>query len=213
MTQRLLYVMDPLCSWCWGFAPVIDAIQAAHPDLAIHMVAGGLRPGRRGPLDAASREALGEHWEAVEIASGQAFLSPQDLPEGFSYNTEPPCRALVVARELDVTRVWSLVKQIQQVFYAQALDVTQTALLVDIAEQAGYDRRAFSDSFDAEITKAAIAADFSWTRDLGIAGFPTLLGQRDGQLALLTNGYQSADDVLPLLERWLVAGQAAHPAC
>ncbi|MCR3834450.1 DsbA family protein, partial [Pseudomonas aeruginosa] len=19
---RLLYVMDPMCSWCWGFAPV-----------------------------------------------------------------------------------------------------------------------------------------------------------------------------------------------
>ncbi|MEO8644510.1 MAG: DsbA family protein, partial [Pseudomonas sp.] len=19
--QRLLYVMDPMCSWCWGFAP------------------------------------------------------------------------------------------------------------------------------------------------------------------------------------------------
>lgn len=213
MTQRLLYVMDPLCSWCWGFAPVIDAIQAAHPDLTLHMVAGGLRPGQRDPLDAASRVALGEHWEAVEIASGQPLLSPADLPEGFVYNSEPPCRALVVGRELDVTRVWALVKAIQQAFYAQALDVTRTALLVDLAEHAGYDRRAFSEAFDAEITRAAIAADFSWTRDLGIAGFPTLLAQRSGQLALLTNGYQSAREVLPLLERWLCAGQAKRSGC
>ncbi|WP_022961901.1 DsbA family protein [Halopseudomonas pelagia] len=213
MTQRLLYVMDPLCSWCWGFAPVLDAIQAAHPDLAIHMVAGGLRPGQRDPLDTASREALAEHWEAVEIASGQPFLNPEDLPVGFVYNTEPPCRALVVGRELDVTRVWTLVKAIQHAFYARALDVTQTALLVDLAEQAGYGRRAFSESFDAEITRAAIAADFSWTRDLGIAGFPTLLAQRDGQLALLTNGYQSVSEVMPLLNRWLAAGEARQPAC
>jgi putative protein-disulfide isomerase len=23
---RLLYVMDPMCSWCWGFAPVAKAL-------------------------------------------------------------------------------------------------------------------------------------------------------------------------------------------
>ena len=25
---RLLYVMDPMCSWCWGFAPVVEALAA-----------------------------------------------------------------------------------------------------------------------------------------------------------------------------------------
>ena len=26
MSARLLYVMDPMCSWCWGFAPVAEAL-------------------------------------------------------------------------------------------------------------------------------------------------------------------------------------------
>ena len=26
MASRLLYVMDPMCSWCWGFAPVVAAL-------------------------------------------------------------------------------------------------------------------------------------------------------------------------------------------
>ena len=26
MPARLLYVMDPMCSWCWGFAPVAEAL-------------------------------------------------------------------------------------------------------------------------------------------------------------------------------------------
>jgi putative protein-disulfide isomerase len=38
---------------------------------------------------------------------------------------------------------------------------------------------------------------------LGIAGFPTLLAERNGQLALLTNGYQPLDVLAPLLGRWL----------
>jgi len=40
-------------------------------------------------------------------------------------------------------------------------------------------------------------------QDLGIAGFPTLLAERNGQLALLTNGYQPLTELSPLLARWL----------
>lgn len=212
MIQRLLYVMDPMCSWCWGFAPVIDQIRAGYPDLSIHLVAGGLRPGARSPLDDAARSALAEHWEVVAIASGQPFLTPDDLPEGFVYNTEPACRVLVAGRILDPSKVWALVHAIQYAFYARAEDVSQTLALIDLAEQAGYRRKAFGECFDAELTRAAIAADFSWTRDLGIAGFPTLLAERNSQLALLANGYQSPADVLPLLERWVAAGEGAASA-
>nr|MBA3324286.1 DsbA family protein [Paracoccaceae bacterium] len=43
---HLLYVADPMCSWCWGFAPVIADIRAAFRDrLPLHLVMGGLRPG------------------------------------------------------------------------------------------------------------------------------------------------------------------------
>ena len=40
-------------------------------------------------------------------------------------------------------------------------------------------------------------------QDLGIAGFPTLLAEHNGQKALLTNGYQPLAQLQPLLARWL----------
>lgn len=207
MNQRLIYVMDPMCSWCWGFAPVLRKIRESAPELELRLVPGGLRPGQRTLLDAAARAALAEHWEAVHIASAQPFAHPDQLPAEFVYNTEPACRALIVGRELDSQRVWALLEAIQQAFYVEARDVGQASVLLALAESTGYNPQAFAEQFDAELTRAAIAADFSWTRDLGIDGFPTLLGQRNGQLALLANGYQSADDVLPLFERWWQAGQ------
>lgn len=42
---------------------------------------------------------------------------------------------------------------------------------------------------------------------LGISGFPTLLAERDGMLALLSNGYQPAEGILALLQRWMGAGK------
>src|SRR5690606_34435684 len=94
MSQRLIYIMDPMCSWCWGFAPVLDALQSAHPQLPLHLVVGGLRPGVTDPLSEATRRTLGEHWQAVGRTSGQPLLTPDALPDGFIYNTEPACRAL-----------------------------------------------------------------------------------------------------------------------
>ena len=204
MTARLLYVMDPMCSWCWGFAPVAAALIAQARDAGVptRLVLGGLRSGGSA-LDGSTRRYILEHWQAVAEATGQPFRFDGAMPDGFVYDTEPACRALVTARELDAERVWPLLQLIQRSFYEQGVDVTMVLQLVELAEQAGFDRATFAEALTRADTRAATAADFSWVQDLGIAGFPTLLAERNGQLALLTNGYQPLDSLQPLLGRWL----------
>lgn len=204
---RLLYVMDPMCSWCWGFAPVVEALsaQAQEAGVPLHLVVGGLRQ-ERAALDPVSRVRILAHWQAVNARTGQLFNFADALPDGLVYNTEPACRALVTARSLDEQSVWPLAQQIQEAFYADGRDVTRAQVLVKLAEQAGIPRIEFAEMFDSEQMHAATSADFSWVQDLGIAGFPTLLAERDGQLALLTNGYQPLEELAPMLERWLERG-------
>ncbi|MEB0311850.1 DsbA family protein, partial [Pseudomonas sp. 10B1] len=98
---------------------------------------------------------------------------------------------------------WILAKLIQQAFYTQGRDVTQASVLVELADQAGLPRIVFAEAFDSVEQLTATAADFTWVQDLGIAGFPTLLAEHNGQLALLTNGYQPLEALAPLLGRWL----------
>ena len=204
MTARLIYVMDPMCSWCWGFAPVAAALiaQAAEAGVSTRLVPGGLRTGGSA-LDGSTRKYILEHWQAVAEATGQPFRFDGAMPDGFVYDTEPACRALVTARELDAERVWPLLGLIQRAFYEQGVDVTRAPQLVELAEQAGFDRERFAQQFTSHDIRAATSADFSWVQDLGIAGFPTLLAERNGQLALLTNGYQPLGSLQPLLGRWL----------
>jgi len=202
--SRLLYVMDPMCSWCWGFAPVLDALaeQARAAKVPLHLIVGGLRR-ERAALDPAGRVRILAYWQAVNATTGQLFNFNQGLPEGLVYDTEPACRALVTARNLDEESVWPLAKLIQEAFYAEGRDVTKAPVLVELAERAGIPRIEFAAAFDKAAQHAATAADFSWVQDLGISGFPTLLAERKGQLALLTNGYQPLSELAPLLGRWL----------
>ncbi|HEY1028138.1 MAG TPA: DsbA family protein [Pseudomonas sp.] len=204
MASRLLYVMDPMCSWCWGFAPVAEALaeQAAAAGVSLHVVVGGLRRDQVA-VDAAARVRYLGYWQAVNASTGQLFDFERGLPEGLVYDTEPACRALVTARTLDGASAWALSRAIQEAFYTRGVDVTQAGTLVQLAEQAGIPRIEFAEAFDSQAMHDATAADFSWVQDLGIAGFPTLLAERDGQLALLTNGYQPFETLTPLLGRWL----------
>ncbi|MBQ1557170.1 MAG: DsbA family protein [Pseudomonas sp.] len=209
MASRLLYVMDPMCSWCWGFAPVVEALaeQAAVDGVPLQIVTGGLRRDQLA-INAAARVRYLGYWQAVNASTGQLFDFERGLPEGLVYDTEPVCRALVTARQLDAASAWTLLKLVQQAFYTEGADVTQASVLVQLAEQAGIPRIEFAEAFDSQAMQEATAADFTWVQDLGIAGFPTLLAERDGQLALLTNGYQPLEVLAPLLGRWLE--RAAH---
>ena len=57
---RLLYVMDPMCSWCWGFAPVVEALaeQAARVGVALELRLGGLRRATGLALDSQLRQTI-----------------------------------------------------------------------------------------------------------------------------------------------------------
>lgn len=204
MSNRLIYVMDPMCSWCWGFAPVVEALaeQAQARGVGMQLVVGGLRREQMVMSNAARARTL-SYWHAVHEASGQPFDLEQGLPDDLIYDTEPACRALVAARALDASRVWPLARGIQQAFYVERRDVTLPVHLAELAGSVGLKRGRFVDSFDSEAVRDATRDEFDWVQNLGISGFPTLLAEHRGQLSLLTNGYQPLTVLEPLLQRWL----------
>ena len=43
MDRVLYYVADPMCSWCWGFHPVLEKVKEVLPDgISPVYVMGGL---------------------------------------------------------------------------------------------------------------------------------------------------------------------------
>ena len=204
-STQLIYILDPMCSWCWGFNPVMQQVlkQAQAAGVKVTLRVGGLRTGEQALLDESKRAYILQHWRTVAETTGDHFDFEKALPNGFLYNTEPAWRALVVARQLDEARLFAFLDRLQQAFYQDALDITQPSVLRELAVQAGYDSDAFCDVFDAAETQAATQAEFAWVSNLAVRGFPTLLAQHQQQYALITNGYQSYAALEPLLSRWI----------
>lgn len=193
---RLLYFADPMCSWCWGFAPVLARIADQYGDrVTIHLVLGGLRAGARAPLDPRQREEILHHWHAVHDKTGQPFRFEGALPEGFVYDTEIPSRAVVAVAELSPELTLPYFRAVQAAFYAEGRDVTDAETLRDLAAQQGLDGESFLDRFESDEVRAETREQFSLARNAGVTGFPTLLAHVGTRASVVTAGYRPFEEL------------------
>ena len=198
--MRLIYVADPMCSWCYGFGPQLADLRKRLTDtlgapIPVTLITGGLRPGQREPLAAEKREEILHHWHAVVERSGMPFDQSPEVAmrrDGFVYDTEPACRATVLVREHwgeQDERVLAVFHDIQRAFYAEGRDTTRADVLREIAVAHGIDRARFDTAFDSEVLRHETREDFRLSRRWGINGFPSLLAELDGTLYQIGRGY------------------------
>lgn len=199
---HLIYFADPMCSWCWGFGPVVTDMERAF-ELQVRLVLGGLRPGTITPMNDSDKVSMREHWEHVHAMTGQLFDWDFFERDGFVYDTEPACRAVVILRRHG--QGLAALHRIQQAFYAQNTDVTEPSNLAKIAAELGLQEGSFLEAWRAPEAVEATRQDFSLTLGSGVRGFPTLAAGSDDDEAytLITRGYQSREAIFPILEGWL----------
>jgi putative protein-disulfide isomerase len=206
--MEMIYIADPMCSWCYGFQPVISALaERFEAELPLRLMMGGLRAGNSEAMGAAGKDYVREAWTRVSAVTGQPFDMSFFAREGFAYDTEPACRAVVTVRRMQPTLALPFMARIQQAFYAENRDMTAPDEIAGVAEEAGLAQEEFALAFSAPETRNETFRDFLTAQELGIRGFPTLIaGSRSKGYALVTNGYRPLEDLLEPLERWLAAG-------
>lgn len=205
--REIICVVDPMCSWCWGFSPVIAAMHEAYGDKApVWPLAGGLRPMTTQPMTDKAKADTRHHWEQVAGASGQPFNFTFFDRQGFVYDTEPACRAMVTVRTLKRDAALTYLESLHRSFYADNRDVTDPEFLADLAGEAGVDRNTFATVFPTREMMYQTAADFYRAQGMGIQGFPTVVLRNGSELRLLVAGFVAFDKIKPYLDQW-VAGE------
>lgn len=196
----LVYVGDPMCSWCWGYAPVVERLVASH-DLGFRLIVGGLRPGPAAqPLTEPTKAFILHHWDSVAAATGQPFDRRAFAARSadWMYDTELPAVAVVAMRGLQPDSELPFFFDLQEAFYADGVDVTDPSVYPGLAAP-HVDPEAFMAALADERTTQAAREDFAEARRLGATGFPTTLLHIGGRWRMLATGYQPYEYVDPIL--------------
>jgi putative protein-disulfide isomerase len=197
--DTLIYIGDPMCSWCYGFMPELSEIRDSFPNVAMEIIMGGLRPGGDEKI-MDLKHFLRKHWTEVARASGQRFNFKILDDDMVVYDTEMSCRAVYTAGVLDPKMKYTYFQEAQKAFYMENILPNDIDAYVQIAMRLGFDGPTFHKAFVSNKHKAGVLSEIELARRLGVSSFPTLIAKIDGKLFIVTNGYQKASKIIAMLK-------------
>lgn len=199
--RELIYIGDPMCSWCWGISPQLDELIERLPGVSFRILAGGLRPGPDAQnVTDEFAQFLAVEWSAVNAHTGQPFDFAILQREDWLYDTEPACRAVTVMGEIDESLAWPLFKRIQHAFYAEGILVTDPDVYPGLVADVEGDPDKFMAMFLSEDAGRLVWEDFATVRSWGITSFPTVI-YREGQTGnVIAQGYATAETMKAIVD-------------
>ncbi len=185
----LIYGFDPICGWCYGFAPAMRAIRAALPGLPVRLAMSGLVTGARvGPASekiAYVRSAAARLEAVTGRAPSAAFFDWMASP-GAVADSGPPAAAIDAVMRARPEAAIPFAHAVIEAHYGDGMDPNDPAAYAPLlaAHAPGV---ALPDIHDRAVQDAAFADG----RAMGISSFPTLaLLRADGSARVLPSEYR-----------------------
>lgn len=114
-------------------------------------------------------------------------------------STYPACRAVIAARKQSKESEEPMILAIQQAYYLQARNPSDSEVLIAIAGETGLDRAQFTLDLSAAQTQTALLQEIAFGRAIGVQGFPSLVLKRADGYQLLNYDYKDPQVVLKQL--------------
>tara|TARA_R110001592_G_scaffold125896_3_gene336267 strand:- start:4321 stop:5037 length:717 start_codon:yes stop_codon:yes gene_type:complete len=201
--KEIIYVGDPMCSWCWGISNHLKTLKTEYPQFKFSIVVGGLRPGGGEAWDDQMKSFLRHHWEEVTKRSGQPFGYSLFEKETFNYDTEPPCRAVVASRKWMKENDLEFFESVSRKFYVDNEDPSEAEFYRSICQEFNIPFDEFIKDFESDEAKYDTHQEFELNRQWGVKGYPTVLFKSKEQLYQINNGYTEFDQMQLVIEKIL----------
>ena len=195
--MALIYVMDPMCSWCYAFQPHLrDIVSRLRPGIKVFCYMGGLAPDSDKPMPKEMQEAIAQTWRHIEQRTGTEFnmaFWEKCQPRRSTY---PACRAVISAEQITTGSGMLMAEAIQRAYYREARNPSDISVLMELAEEIGLHQKRFSSQIHSEKTARILQQDLSYCQQNKVQGFPFLGLETQKGLEVISAGYCNLDELL-----------------
>ena len=194
----LYYVLDPMCSWCWGFSKTWSAIKSSLSDeISIQYVMGGLAPDSNEPMTDEMRDYIQTMWRKIERSvPGTKFNYDFWTNCSPRRSTYLACRAVIAIRKQNPSLEEQMINSIQHTYYIEAKNPSDDSTLIDLASKLDIDIEQFKKTLNNNETQSLLFEDISITKQLGTQGFPSLFYKDSREIRPLQIDYNNPRIIL-----------------
>lgn len=198
MNGEILYFYDALCSWCYGFSPVIQELSETYGDqYRFEAISGGMVPKEKEMPVGQLADFLHQAHKQVAERTGVTFARPfkENIMAQSDYvlSSVLPSYAMTVFKSLKDSDSISFAHAIQKAFFFEGQDLNDEATYANLIEGFGLSTTTFLERLHESKYQDHTHGEFKFAADLGVQGFPTLLYHHEGEYAILARGYMPLD--------------------
>ena len=203
MTVKLFYFHDPMCSWCWGFAPTWERLQARltqelEYSLNIECILGGLAPDSDLPMPLEMQKTLRSYWRRIETLLGTQFNYDYWTICQPRRSTYPACRAVLAASQQNHEK--HMIRAIQEAYYLRAMNPSDTSTLEQLARELELNTEQFAQDLRSPETEQLLKQQIEQYRKLSANGFPSLVLALDSELIPIAIDYQRDETMFAMIK-------------
>ncbi|MDH5738087.1 MAG: DsbA family protein [Gammaproteobacteria bacterium] len=197
---QILFVTDPLCSWCWGTLPEVEKLRHKYePDIEFNLLMAGLQIGSKA-MTQTNRQRLLSIWEDVTQTTGQRISGRLPDDPDFVYHSEIPCRVVKIFQLRKPQALWPFFNRLQQAFYLDAINITRIEELTRLAFEFEFPTGELTDQIHHPHIIEATREDFMTAKQMGALALPTLYMDSGKGMKLLAGGYTTASMLEEIIE-------------
>lgn len=194
-SSTLYYIHDPMCSWCWGYRPVLDQLKSSLPDgVRWRNLLGGLAPDSDTPMPTDTKWMVMNNWHKIQTELGTKFNFEFWTRCNPRRSTYPACRAVLAAALQDAEE--AMIDAIQRAYYLRAMNPSNNSVLIDLAGELKLDKPRFASDLSAAETRSKLLAEIGRARGMGVSTFPSLVLEKGGDRVRIPVDYHGASPTL-----------------
>ena len=201
INTELIYIHDPMCSWCWGFERVkFELLKMLPEKIGYRLLLGGLAADTEQLMPPHMQAQIQQNWRCIEetipgIKFNFDFWSIAD-PRRSTY---PACRAVIAARQQGNRYDEKMTERIQQAYYKEAMNPSDNIVLVKLAAELGLDQERFHQALTEDATQRVLLDEIQLCRKLHIDSFPGLVLRVNDSTWPIAIDYLDASSMLELI--------------
>jgi len=200
MKATLYYIYDPMCSWCWGFSRVLNELLDKIPqEIEVRPLLGGLAPDSDITMPESMQQSIKENWSRIEKSIPDVKFNfdfwRKNIPRRSTY---PACRAVIAARIQGKEYEKKMTEAIQQAYYRQARNPSDTSTLTELSKELGLSVQKFQNDLRSIEVDNILREEINLSRALYAESLPTLVLMLTdlNKASTITINYNDSDTML-----------------
>ena len=130
LNPKIIFVTDPMCSWCWGMADSIKEIHEKYKDkIELDLMLGGTNTESIDFMGDYGKKFLLQLWQEIHETTGKEFGFK--LPKSYVHNSLLPCLAIELLKVEDLNKAFGLLYELQSLFFLKGLNINDMSLLLE----------------------------------------------------------------------------------